>query len=138
MCCCTPLLPRLLRQLPQGDLSPLWGLVHMVLLVAAAGAGLAGMILVLVAFGNSGSSMLLSTHQVLGLISIGEYRQVLRLQAAMTCLPASQSRCTVLIAVVLLLVLPVCCCFQACCCCWLLPTGCGPSWHLVCVVMLTS
>jgi hypothetical protein len=44
----------------------------MVLLILGASTGLAGMIVALVVFGNSETGILMSTHQVLGLISIGE------------------------------------------------------------------
>jgi hypothetical protein len=44
----------------------------MVLLILGASTGLAGMIVALVVFGNSETGILMSTHQVLGLIAIGE------------------------------------------------------------------
>jgi hypothetical protein len=55
-----------------GGPSPLWGLAYMLLLILGASTGLAGMIVALVVFGNSETGILMSTHQVLGLISIGE------------------------------------------------------------------
>ncbi|WIA22399.1 hypothetical protein OEZ85_004705 [Tetradesmus obliquus] len=54
-----------------GSPSPWWALTHMVLLILGASTGLAGMIVALVVFGNSETGILMSTHQVLGLISIG-------------------------------------------------------------------
>jgi hypothetical protein len=59
-----------------GSPSPLWALAHMVLLMLCASTGLAGMIVALVVFGNSETGVLMSTHQVLGLISIGECPQI--------------------------------------------------------------
>ncbi|KAF6259656.1 hypothetical protein COO60DRAFT_989089 [Scenedesmus sp. NREL 46B-D3] len=53
-----------------GGPSPWWALAHMVLLILGASTGLAGMIVALVVFGNSETGILMSTHQVLGLISI--------------------------------------------------------------------
>jgi hypothetical protein len=53
-------------------LSPLWALCHFGVLLLSAMVGLAGMIVVLVRFGNSVTGLVTSTHQVLGLLSIGE------------------------------------------------------------------
>lgn len=59
------------RLLLQG-LSPLWALSHFGLLALCAMVGLAGMIVALVRFGNTICGLVMSTHQVLGLMSVGE------------------------------------------------------------------
>ena len=58
-----------------GGLSPWWAVTHMALLVLGAATGLAGMLVALVAFGNSGRGFVMSTHQALGLVTIGDARQ---------------------------------------------------------------
>jgi len=62
----------LLLLLPQGELSPWWDVIHLGLLIVAAGAGLASMLVVVVVFGNSNGGSLNSAHSVLGMIAIGE------------------------------------------------------------------
>lgn len=63
------------RLLLQG-LSPLWALSHFGLLALCAMVGLAGMIVALVRFGNTICGLVMSTHQVLGLMSVGESSSV--------------------------------------------------------------
>jgi hypothetical protein len=53
-------------------LSPLWALSHFCVLLLCAMVGLAGMIVALVRFGNTITGLVMSTHQVLGLLSVGE------------------------------------------------------------------
>lgn len=56
--------------LTQG-LSPWWGLSHFVLLLLCGLVGLTGMVVALVRFGNTITGLVMSTHQVLGLLSVG-------------------------------------------------------------------
>jgi hypothetical protein len=53
-------------------LSPLWALSHFGVLLLCAMVALAGMIVALVRFGNTITGLVMSTHQVLGLLSVGE------------------------------------------------------------------
>jgi hypothetical protein len=54
-------------------LHPLWALAHIGVLVLCATVGLSGMVVALVRFGNTITGLLMSTHQVLGIISVGEW-----------------------------------------------------------------
>ena len=57
---------------PAQGLSPLWALSHFSVLLLCALVALAGMIVSLVRFGNTVTGLVMSTHQVLGLLSVGE------------------------------------------------------------------
>lgn len=66
-------------------LNPLWALLHFVTLVLSALVGVTGMIVALVRFGNTITGLVMSTHQVLGLLSVGE-QGVGRRRHGCTCL----------------------------------------------------
>lgn len=91
ICCVSPLHGALVSHLRLGcvlksaarcvpptaqGLSPLWALSHFSVLLLCALVALAGMIVSLVRFGNTVTGLVMSTHQVLGLLSVGERPQL--------------------------------------------------------------